>query len=99
MDEMNTNEVMETTETMVTEGTETSTSTGSSSGILKAVGLVAAGLGAVVALGMALDKKLFDKRAKKKGYVKVEKPEESEDEVIDADFEEVDDETDEEAED
>ena len=86
MDEMNTNEVMETTETEVAEGYENSASTGSSKGILKAIGIV----GAVVALGVAVDKKLFDKRAKKKGYVKIEEPKESEDEVIDIDFDELD---------
>lgn len=89
MGKMNTNEVMETTETEVAEGYENSTSTGSSKGLLKALG-VAAGVGAVVALGVAVDKKLFDKRAKKKGYVKIEEPKESEDEVIDIDFDELD---------
>lgn len=90
MDKMNTNEVMETTETEVAGGYESSTSTGSSKGLLKAFGIVAAGVGAVVALGVAVDKKLFDKRAKKKGYVKIEEPKESEDEVIDIDFDELD---------
>ena len=91
MDEMNTNEVMETTETEVAEGYKTSTSTGSSKGLLKAVGIVAAGVGAVVALGLTIDNKLFDKRAKKKGYVKPESDETpDEDEVIDIDFDELD---------
>lgn len=96
MDEMNTNEVMETTETAIAEGYENSTSTGASKGLLKTVGIVAAGLGALVALGVAVDKKLFDKRAKKKGYVKIEEPKESEDEVIDIDFDELDNDEDEE---
>lgn len=98
MDEMNKNEVMETAEVAATEVCENSTSTGSSNGLLRAVGLVAAGVGAVVALGVAVDKKLFDRRAKKKGYVKIEKPEEAEDEVIDIDPDDIccDDEDDEE---
>lgn len=90
MDEMNKNEVVETAEVAATEVCENSTSTGTSNGLLKAVGLVAAGVGAVVALGVAVDKKLFDRRAKKKGYVKIEKPEEADDEVIDIDFDELD---------
>lgn len=90
MDEMNTNEVMETAKTEITEACEECASTGSSKGLLKTVGIVA-GVGALVALGLTIDNKLFDKRAKKKGYVKPESDETpDEDEVIDIDFDELD---------
>ena len=90
MDEMNTNEVMETAKTEITEACEECASTGSSKGLLKTVGIVA-GVGALVALGLTIDNKLFDKRAKKKGYVKSESDETpDEDEVIDIDFDELD---------
>lgn len=82
-------EVVETAKTEITEACEECASTGSSKGLLKTVGIVA-GVGALVALGLTIDNKLFDKRAKKKGYVKPEPDETPDEDVIDIDFDELD---------